>query len=363
MNRLRWILTAALAALAAWLCVQHDTPIDHALPLLAIAVTVCAAVSYPALMIGVPLLLFTEIGVTDFGVRYLCFGVIAATAVAIVLVLSGPPGSQPGASSQVPAGLRARRSTGDAIAITVLAIVLLRWIPFADVRIGRELFLLAICAAIVVVLGRTPLAVMVAVVTALLTPAIPLRTLAVPLLVLVVAMIARTFGMPRLKLAWPSAVIVAFALVFFAWSGLVARAFPFFLRSAVPELPRTQIGAALKPRETVTLDVPEHARSLIVSGANVAQLRRGAQLGTIEPGAIAIRIGDVADWGAFRREQAYGARNPLPRDFAGRVRGFGYDTWIDGAGRIALPPDARTIHVTAAATLPANATLQVEGFE
>ncbi len=342
MNRLQWIIAAALSALACQLCVQHDTPIDHALPLLAVAVTFAAAASYPSVMTGVPLLVLSEIAIADFGVRYLVFGLIVAGAVA-------------------GCGMRVARASAPVLAI--VAIVVLRWIPLSEVRVGRELFLLAICAAIVFVLGRSPFAVMVAVVTALITPAIPLRTLAVPLLVLVVAVIARTFGMPRWKLTWPSAMVVAFALVFFAWSGLVARAFPFFLRRAVPELPRHPVTVALKPRESLTLEVPENTRSLIVSGANVAELRRGAELGFLEPGAIPIRIGDAADWGAFRREQAYGSRNPLPHDFAGRVRGFGYTTWIDGAGRIPLPSNARTIHVTAAASLPADAALQVEGFE
>jgi hypothetical protein len=36
---------------------------------------------------------------------------------------------------------------------------------------------------------------------------------------------------------------------------------------------------------------------------------------------------------------------------------------VDGAGRIALPPNARTIRVVADAALPAGASLQVEGFE
>jgi hypothetical protein len=340
-NRLQWIIAAVLAAVACQLAMQHATPIDRALPFLAVIVTLAAFASYPAVMIGVPLLVLAEIAVFDFGLRYLCFGVIVAAAVA-------------------GCGLRGRRAVTPALAIA--AIVLLRWIPLADVRIGRELFLLALCAAIVFVLGRTPFAVMIAVVTAIITPAVPLRTLAIPLLVLGITIAARAFGMPRLKLVWPSTAIVAFALVFFAWSGLVARAFPFFLQRET-SLPRHEVTMALKPRESLTLDVPENARSLIVSGANVAHLRRGAALGSIEPGAIAIRIGDAADWGAFRREHAYGARNPLPRDPAGRVRGFGYSTWIDGAGRIALPPHARTIHVTAAASLPPNATLQVEGFE
>jgi hypothetical protein len=36
---------------------------------------------------------------------------------------------------------------------------------------------------------------------------------------------------------------------------------------------------------------------------------------------------------------------------------------LDGAGRVLLPRGVRRIRVTAAATLPADASLQVEGFE
>jgi hypothetical protein len=81
----------------------------------------------------------------------------------------------------------------------------------------------------------------------------------------------------------------------------------------------------------------------------------------IEPGSIPIRIGDGADWGYTRRDFFYGAHNPLPRVTAGKLRGYGYVAWIDGAGLVTLPK-ATTIRVTADASLPANASLQVEGF-
>jgi hypothetical protein len=123
------------------------------------------------------------------------------------------------------------------------------------------------------------------------------------------------------------------------------------------------VGIALAPAKSLTLNVPEQATSLIVSGANVAHFRRGALLGRIEPGGIEVRIGDAADWGALRREHAYGAHNPLPHDPAGIIRGYGYNAWLAGAGRVALPRGARTIRVTGDASLPANASLQVEGFE
>ncbi|HVR38589.1 MAG TPA: hypothetical protein VMU84_05800, partial [Thermoanaerobaculia bacterium] len=166
---------------------------------------------------------------------------------------------------------------------------------------------------------------------------------------------------PRFRAALPSTIAVAFVIIFFAWSGIVARALPYFLRPARPTLPRLTIAQALAPSQSVVLDVPDGVHSLIVSGANVPRLKRGTLLGTLD--ARPIRIGDVSDWGYTRREFFYGTHNPLPRDAAGKIRGYGYDAWIDGAGRIPLPRGARRIRVTAAATLPRDASLQVEAFE
>jgi hypothetical protein len=348
-KQFRWILSAAIAAYACHLAVQHATPIDRALPLLGVAVTVCAAVSYPAVMVGVLLLIVGEIAIAHEVVRLMAFGLVCAGAVASAMWRTGNPAC-PG-------------QAGSPVLHSVAAVVLLRWIPLSDVLVFRELLLIGMAVLIVLVLGRTPFAVAVAVITAFLTPAIPLRTLAVPLLVLGVCIAARVFGMPALRWTWVSSVTVSFLLLFFAWSGVVARSLPFVLRKAAPEPPRVAVGAALAPEQSVTLEVPEHARSLIVSGANVARFRRGRPLGRIEPGAIDIRLGDAADWGAMRREQVYGSHNPWPRDMAGRVRGYGYNAWLDGAGRVALPQGARTIIVTADGSLPVNASLQVEGFE
>lgn len=344
MNRIRWVLAAALSALACHLSVIHATPVDRALPFLAVLTTILAAASYPSVMLGVPLLILAEIAIPDEGMRLLAFGVLMAFAITI------PPASR----------LRDGRL---AAGVPLAAILLLRWIPIHDVLLGRELFLLVLALLIFLVLDRTPFAMAVAVLTVLVTPAVPLRTLALPMLVLVVAVAARTLGMPRIVLAWPSRVLVAFAILFFAWSGVVARAFPYFLHRATEPRERIVVAQALGAGKSLTLEVPEGAKSLVVSGANVARLRRGALLGRMEPGSLGIRIGDAADWGSLRREQFHGNRNPLPRDPAGKIRGYGYGAWLDGAGRIALPRGARQVRVIAAASLPAGASLQVEGFE
>ena len=59
----------------------------------------------------------------------------------------------------------------------------------------------------------------------------------------------------------------------------MARAFPYFLQRAKGEVPREIVAQALPAHGEVTLDVPAGATSLIVSGANVARMTRGAPLG------------------------------------------------------------------------------------
>ena len=347
MKNLWWLAAALLAAYACQLAVHHSTPIDRALPLLAIAVTVLAWATYPALMVAVPTLIVAEIAIADEGLRLLSFGMVLA---AVWTAAAWPPLSKAAAS---PPQSRA--------ALAILAIILLRWIPLEHVLWFREILLLLIALAIVLVLGRTPFAVAIAVITALITPGVPLRTLGLPLLVLFVAILARAFGMPRLKLAIPSTIAVAFVMLFFAWSGIVARAFPYFLKQARPEQERSWIGIALAPRESIDLQVPDRATALIVSGANVPRLSRGAALGTIN--GAAVRIGDAADWGYLRRDHYFGARNPLPADPAGKIRDYGYAAWVDGAGRVVLPAGVKTLRVVADAALPRDAALQVESFE
>jgi hypothetical protein len=359
LENLRWIAAAALSAYAGYLAVHHATPIDAALPLLIVAVTFFAWLSYPAVMLGVPMLVVAEIAVANEHLRLLLFGAIVAAAACVAVARRESTAGVPGSPEDgAPADTSSRN-----LVFAVVCIVILRWIPIEEVRFGREIFLLLISMATVAVLGRTPFAVTVAVITALVTPAIPMRTHIVPVIVFALAAMARFFGMPRVRLTWPSTVALAYVMLFFPWSGIVARAFPYFLREATPERHRTVVAQALAPNRSEVYPVPEGATHLVVSGANVAHMRRGAILGRIEPGHRAVRIGDGADWGYLRRGAWYRAHNPLPRDSAGKIRDYGYSAWVDGAGRIPLPRGARTIRVTADAKLPADASLQVEGFE
>jgi hypothetical protein len=306
---------------------------------------------------GVPLLLVAEIALPDESTRLIALGVVLAAAWSAAVLASSAPDYAKRLESAALQTLRV--DIARSVVLAMAAIVALRWIPLPPALWPRELLLLALAALVVIALRGTPLGIAIAVLLALITPAVPLRTLALPAIVLLVA----TFLRPRSKLTIPSVAAVAIALTFFAWSGLAARAFPYLLQPLRPAAERHLVNAALAPTRSITVDVPDNATALIVSGANVPRFRRGDLLGTIEPGAIPIRIGDASDWGYLRRESFYAARNPLPRDPAGRIRGYGYTAWLDGAGRVALPRGARTIRVTADAHLPADASLQVEAFE
>ncbi len=345
MKHVQWIIAAAASAFACHFAVVHATPVDRALPFIAAVIAVVAwAFDDVAVLMAVPALMVAEVGLADEGMRLVAIGVLVAAGLLSCLATKQPSNS--------------------ATILVIASILLLRWIPTPD-HIVREVLLITIAVAITFVLGRTPFAVAAGVIAALLTPAVPLRTLALPLLVLFVATLARLMGMPRLRLALPSAIALGFALMFLAWSGIVARAFPYFLKTPHPTdvAEKYLVNAALAASQSATILVPDDARALIVSGANVPRLRRGARLGVIQPGNIAVRIGDAADWGYLRRDQFFGSHNPLPRDPAGTVREYGYAAWIDGAGRVPLPRGARTIRVTADAALPPGASLQVEGFE
>ena len=343
-----WIIWP-VAALVCWFAlgrvVRFDTPVDAALPWIGVALLVVAASTRGVIANAIPLLAVVEVLFVDERIRFLALGLIVAAAFTAAAFSEERPG--------------ALRST----ILTIASIVILRWIPIADVSVVRELLLLLLAALTTAVLGGGPFAIAVAVSGALFTPLVPLRTLLLPLLLLVISGTARLFGAPRVRLVALPSLALGALLIFFPWSGVVARALPWIVDGLPRPSQRIEVNAALPAARWIDLDVPEHAVALIVSGANVPRMRRGAELGTLEPGHRKIRVGDVADWGALRRQHFYASSNPLPRDPAGRVRDYGYSAWIDGAGRIELPAGARRIRVTAASSLPHDASLQVEGFE
>ncbi|HET7707692.1 MAG TPA: hypothetical protein VFM36_16515 [Thermoanaerobaculia bacterium] len=351
---IRWAVAVAVSAWAAALIVRHPTPIDGALPFIVIVMTVVAAVTHSAILLSVPLLLLGEIVFPDEPLRLLWFGIVLAVSFAAAVWIRENQGTGSRGDAET-------RGSISPVIITIAAILLLRWIPLEPVLIGREVFLLAVAATTVMVLGSTPIAITVAVAAALFTPAVPMRTLIVPIGVLMLSVAARMFGSSRVALPTVAAALLALPMLFFAWSGAFARALPVMLRGGPPRLERVPVRIALAAGQSAEVDVPRDGRGVILSGANVPKLRRGTIVGTVEPGHIVVRIGDVADWGVLRRDHYYASRNPLPRRPGGILRGYGHTAWIDASGRIAVRPG--TVVVTADRNLPSGASLQIDAIE
>lgn len=347
-----WTAAAVISAVAAGVVARQATPIDAALPFITVVITAIAAVSHPAVMLAVPLLIGGEIALAAEKQRLLWFGVVVGAAFAVAIVSRVRPGEDPRAPEA---------SAKASLLIAVAAVLLLRWIPLSEVLVGREVVILLLAAATVFVLKGTPAAVAVAVISALFTPGVPLRTLAVPAAVLLLAVAARFLGAARLRLPVASATAVAAVMLFFAWSGAFARAVPIMLRGGPPQLARAPVAVAIAAGESAEIDVPPNGRGLILSGANMPRLRRGTLVGRIEPGGIEVRVGDIADWGVLRREHHYDSRNPLPRRPGGLVRGYGQTSWIDASGRVPVAPGR--VVVTADRSLPPRVMLQIDAIE
>ena len=130
-----------------------------------------------------------------------------------------------------------------------------------------------------------------------------------------------------------------------------------------PPSPRARtIGVALAASQSIDVAVPPGTKRAIVvaSGANVARLKEGRAIGSVND--TPIRIGDVADFGFMRREQFFTARNPLPARPVADIRGYGQAAFLYGAGFVVVP-GAESLHISAAPDLPANARLQVESVD
>lgn len=341
----KWLpatIAAVLSAYAVAVVAQFPTPIDRALPWIAIVITIVAATTLPIIQLAVPLLIGGEIAIAGEQQRLLWFGVVLGVAFAAAAL------SQSGRERGSRAGV-----------LVVSAIVLLRWIPLTNIVIWREVLLIVIALLIMLVLRATAFGIAVAVAVALFTPLIPLRSIGFPVAVLLVVSILRLTGVPSIRFDVASASMLALMLLFFAWSGVFARATPFVLRGLPAPTPREAVRMALAPGQTVNLDVPSNASAVVLSGANMSRLRHGTIVGSINN--VPIRIGDVADWGFLRREHFYGARNRVPNDPAGELRDYGQNAWIDGAAR--FPIRQHSLRIGADSHLPATARLQIDAFE
>ena len=360
LSLLYWVVAIGLSW---WACAEiapSATPIDRALPFIAVLVVaiayLCGAgnpagdpVHNPAgnrrqdfrrhtgaILCAVPLLVACAICFPDEYARLLAYGIVFAAAYCGALFAIEEW------TFPVSAGL------------LLIGIAILRWIGRERFEITREAIIAAGALLIVAVMRKSPLAIALALATALLTPGIPSRTLLIPFAVAAVAWLI------RVRLVIVPAFAVAVMLVFFAWSGVTARALPYFFRAA-PRERIAAIGYALKPGESVDLEVPGDAKSISLSAANGFRLKRDTVVGTLDARPLTMR--ELADWGYLRREQWWRSRNTLPRNPAGILRGYGYEAWVNGAGRVALPSHATRIRIAADPHLPADARLQVEAFE
>lgn len=313
------LLAAIAAAVACAASVQFGTPVDRALPFLAV---VAVALNAP---IAVLPLLVAENTIADEPTRLLAIGIVMALA-----FVRGERTSRP-------------------LVVVFLAVLVLRWIPFHDVVIWRELIVLAGALGVAYVMNGPMLAVLLA----LFSPAWPAK---LAVMLFIVAVIA-AFWLRRVKSSALASALLGAVIAFFPWSGVMARGWTAFVRPPWQGT-RHELRYALSPGTTMTIDVPEHASALIVSGANMQRLPCSTVAGWIDGRPVT-----AADWGFMRREQFFSAPNCYPRDPAGRIRDYGWSSWIDGAGRILLPYGAKSVRIAVNPQLPKNALLQIEAFE
>ncbi|HMC23588.1 MAG TPA: hypothetical protein VKL19_17160, partial [Thermoanaerobaculia bacterium] len=316
-SNVEWLAFAIVSAIAAHFVAPSSTPIDRALPFVIVLLSICGfmAQRWPeAMQIAIVLLLLPPIFLTAEHARLLAYGVIAAAVFALAVAV-------------------APRMTGAYVTLTVAGVALLRWIPFSEVIVWREAVVLV--GALVVLLvyrDRTPMAIVVALAIALITPIFPARVMFFPLVVSIPVIripLAIAFAAAAYFARYSIAVLCAVAAIALAlsflrrgrfavyacgialmamwpWSGIVARAFPKFLIASPPPETNRPVWVALERRQSVSIDAPDrkHAVGITASAANAARFRKGTLMGTVEvvgrTGRIVrkeIRIGDIADFG------------------------------------------------------------------
>jgi hypothetical protein len=393
--------------------VLTTTPIDAYLPLVIALVLACAWVARgtgwaAAIQCAVPLLIAAMMTIADERTRLMAYGIIVAAAFAVAVIatafeterwrLAGWPG---GVSPPM-------------VVLAVVGVILLRGIPLRDVHLVKELIVVIGSIALLFSVrrrdaaepaGETP-ALLGVLVLAAVTPIPPGKMALLP--VTVAALVFVTRRLPQVAIAAfflicaffarysLATIYIAVAIVFLTpllnrvkaltyatavaifalwpWSGIIARALP-VVRNYEPAAGDVRlVGVALTPSEARTIDVPPHVRHAIVtmSGGQVARLKRGRVVGTIEATDTRgykttrpISIGDIADFGFMRREQFFASRNPLSRFSPGEIRDYGANAWVWGGGRtaIASPADIASLRVVAAPNLPHDAHLQIDSVE
>ena len=384
-SNVEWLAFAIVSAIAAHFVAPSSTPIDRALPFVIVSLSICGfmAQRWPeAMQIAIVLLLLPPIFLTAEHARLLAYGVIAAAVFALAVAV-------------------APRMTGAYVTLTVAGVAFLRWIPFSEVIVWREAVVLV--GALVVLLAyrdRTPMAIVVALAIALITPIFPARVTFFPLVVSIPVIripLAIAFAAAAYFARYSIAVLCAVAAIALAlsflrrgrfavyacgialmamwpWSGIVARAFPKFLIASPPPETNRPVWVALERRQSVSIDAPDrkHAVGITASGANAARFRKGTLMGTVEvvgrTGRIVrkeIRIGDIADFGFMRREHFFASRNPPPVHPINDVIGYGQSAWLHTAGWMVIGSidEIASLRFTAARDLPPGARLQIEAVD
>jgi hypothetical protein len=300
------------------------TPIDVHLPLVMALVLICAWTARgtrwaAVVQCAVPLLIVAMMTLADERTRLLAYGVIVALAYGAALI---------GIERWRPAGWPGGVSPPE-IALTVVGIVLLRWIPVHDVRIIRELVVLAGSVTLLFAMprrrdaagpaGGTPAFLIAVLAVAVATPVragmmtfLPfalallvvglrglvvvrsrgavagehhettrprnLASLAIAAALLLCACVARyslapvyvaaaiVFLVPLIDRIQPFSYAAAIAIfALWPWSGIIARALP-IARNYAPPLGEVQtVSRTLAAGESVPVAVPPHVSAAIVT--------------------------------------------------------------------------------------------------
>jgi hypothetical protein len=360
-----------VAAIAGHFVATFDTPIDRALPFVIILLSICGFLveRFPAAFQMATLLLFVPaIFLADEHTRLLAYGVIAAGTFAFALAV-------------------APRTLQVSLTLTVTGVLLLRWIPFSQVIVWRELVVVA-GAIVVTWIAPARMPVPHALAVALVTPIFPARMLLFPFLVAILLMIpipriatAGVFAIAayfaRYSIAILCVVVIvallsrpgllyAVALALFAlwpWSGIVARGFPAIIFAEPASAKSVPIWVAIDRGRSATIDVPleVHAVTITASASNATALPGGRVVGWLN--GKPIRIGDIADFGFTRREHFFASRNRPPRTPLADIHDYGASAWLHTAGRIRICGPMTSLRFAAAGDLPSGTKLQIEAVE
>jgi len=154
----RYVVSALLSAAALYV-VCSGTPIDRAMPFVGVVIVFLAFVARcEAIEICIPLLVAAAVTLPEERVRLLAYGVIVAGAFAAAVAV-------------VP------RRFVESAAIAIAAVLVLRWLPWSNVEVVRELIVLLGALA---VLFAAPRSIVGAVAVALVTPTHPGKVLLYP---------------------------------------------------------------------------------------------------------------------------------------------------------------------------------------